>query len=304
MRLNPIIKKDVKVQARSFKMCVEVFVYELIMALVFFVALLYITSQNRFTDSNVYSQMVWLYPVLAIAQWMILGAVIPIHTSSAISGEKERQTFDIMMTTSMTPWSMIMGKVMTAVAQAMIFVVASIPVMALTFVVGGLSWSYLFWFIAVALLVSLFAASIGIMCSSFCRKSITAVIVSYGIYIIFFVVTALPAYLICILTDYAKSEKDVIGFFLLNPVVYITEFVAKSMTDASWIADIIGQTKSPLLNWLASGSVWMILSTIAFLAVSFQFLLIAKKRISPVSKRKAKKLAGKQMTQITEQSNG
>ena len=222
MRLNPIIKKDVKVQARSFKMCVEVFVYELIMALVFFVALLYITSQNRFTDGNVYSQMVWLYPVLAIAQWVILGAVIPIHTSSAISGEKERQTFDIMMTTSMTPWSMIMGKVMTAVAQAMIFVVASIPVMALTFVVGGLSWSYLFWFIAVALLVSLFAASIGIMCSSFCRKSITAVIVSYGIYIIFFVVTALPAYLICILTDYAKSEKDVIGFFLLNPVVYIT----------------------------------------------------------------------------------
>ena len=299
MRLNPIIKKDVKVQARSFKMCVEVFVYELIMALVFFVALLYITSQNRFTDGNVYSQMVWLYPVLAIAQWVILGAVIPIHTSSAISGEKERQTFDIMMTTSM-----IMGKVMTAVAQAMIFVVASIPVMALTFVVGGLSWSYLFWFIAVALLVSLFAASIGIMCSSFCRKSITAVIVSYGIYIIFFVVTALPAYLICILTDYAKSEKDMIGFFLLNPVVYITEFVAKSMTDASWIADIIGQTKSPLLNWLASGSVWMILSTIAFLAVSFLFLLIAKKRISPVSKRKAKKLAGKQMTQITEQSNG
>ena len=300
MRLNPIVKKDVKVQARSFKMCVEVFVYELIMALVFFVALLYITSQNRFTDGNVYSQMVWLYPVLAIAQWVILGAVIPIHTSSAISGEKERQTFDIMMTTGMTPWSIIMGKVMTAVAQAMLFVVASVPVMALTFVVGGLSWSYLFWFIAVALLVSLFAASIGIMCSSFCRKSITAVIVSSGIYIIFFVVTALPAYLICILTDYAKCEKDVIGFFLLNPVVYITEFVAKSMTDASWIADIIGQTKSPLLNWLASGSVWLILSTIAFLAVSFLFLLIAKKRISPVSKRKAKRLAGKQMAHKTE----
>lgn len=35
MWLNPIVKKDVKVQARSFKMCVEVFVYEIIMALVF-----------------------------------------------------------------------------------------------------------------------------------------------------------------------------------------------------------------------------------------------------------------------------
>ena len=192
MWLNPIVKKDVKVQARSFKMCVEVFVYEIIMALVFFIAMLFITSQNRYSDSNIYSQMVWLYPVLSVTQWCILGAVIPIHTSSAISGEKERQTFDIMMTTSMTPGSIIMGKVMTAVLQGMLFVIASVPVMALTFVVGGLSWSYLFWFIAVALLISIFAASIGIMCSSICRKSITAVIMSYGIYLFFFIVTALP----------------------------------------------------------------------------------------------------------------
>lgn len=297
MRLNPIIKKDVKVQSRSYKMCVEVFVYEIIMALVFFVAMIFITRQNRYSDDNVYASIVWLYPVLAVTQWVILGVIIPIHTSSAISGEKERQTFDIMMTTSMTPWSIIMGKVMTAVLQGMLFVVASVPVMALTFVVGGLSWSYLFWFIAVALLVSLFAASIGIMCSSICRKSITAVIVSYGIYMIFFIVTALPVYLIGPMTDYAKDAEDMIGCLLLNPAVYLAEFVGQTMTQESMIGNMIDQTKNmPIMKFLSSGYWWLIVSTIVFVAISVIFLAIAAKRISPVSKGKAAKLAKKQMS--------
>ena len=41
--------------------------------------------------------MVWLYPVLAITQIVILGVVVPVRTASSISGEKERQTFDIMI---------------------------------------------------------------------------------------------------------------------------------------------------------------------------------------------------------------
>ena len=94
-----------------------------------------------------------LYPVLAITQIMIIAIVIPVQTSSAISGEKERQTFDIMMTTSMTPFSIIMGKVGIAVVQGLFFIVASLPVMALTFVIGGMSWSYLFWFFALASVV-------------------------------------------------------------------------------------------------------------------------------------------------------
>ena len=204
------------------------------------------------------------------------------------------------MTTSMTPRSIIMGKVMTAVLQGMLFVIASVPVMALTFVVGGLSWSYLFWFIAVALLISIFAASIGIMCSSICRKSITAVIMSYGIYLFFFIVTALPVYMVQLMTDYVSDGTSVIGCFLLNPIAYLMEFITQSMTQNSAIRDMIGQTKSPILNWISSGYWWLIISTIAFLLVSALFLAIAKKRISPVSRRKARKLAKKMGTGNTE----
>ncbi len=121
MRLNPIVKKDVKVQSRSMKICFGVFAYELILALVFFFAMFLIQENSVYSISNIYSELVVLYPVLAITQFAILGVIVPVRTASAISGERERQTFDIMMTTGMTPFSVITGKVMTAIVQSMLF---------------------------------------------------------------------------------------------------------------------------------------------------------------------------------------
>ena len=109
MRLNPIVKKDVKVQSRSMKICFGVFAYELILALVFFFAMFLIQENSVYSISNIYSELVVLYPVLAITQFAILGVIVPVRTASAISGERERQTFDIMMTTGMTPFSVICG---------------------------------------------------------------------------------------------------------------------------------------------------------------------------------------------------
>ena len=309
MRLNPIIKRDVRVQSRSMKICWGVFAYELILALVFFLAMLIIQEESQYSNDNIYSSLVWLYPVLAVTQLIILGVVVPVRTASAISGEKERQTFDIMMTTSMTPFSVIMGKVMTAIVQSMFFVIASMPIMALSFVIGGMSWSYLFWFLAIALLVSIFAASIGILCSSICRKSISAVIMSYGFYLVFFLGTILPYIIYQIIdnnrarayystysavTSYSSGFGDnTCLFLLLNPALYLTEFFAQIMAGESVVNMMMSSMKG-LTGVMAVGHRWMICSTILFLAVSFLFLWLAARRINPINKhagRRAEKHA-------------
>lgn len=308
MQLNPIVKKDVKVQSRSMKICWGVFAYELILALAFFLAMLIIEQNSRYSTSNIYSMMVWLYPVLAVTQLCILGLVTPVRTASAISGEKERQTFDIMMTTSMTPFAVIAGKVMTAIVQSMFFVIASMPVMALAFVIGGMSWGYLFAFLGIALLVSLFSASVGILCSSICKKSISAVIMSYGIYLVFFLGTVLPYILYGILivnasysgngptivTQTVSYGENLYLFLLLNPAVYLVEFFVRVMTGESMvntIPNLTGTVKTKgLINHVATGNRWMILSTVFFVGISFLFLWLASKRINPI-KRRAKKLA-------------
>lgn len=303
MQLNPIVKKDVKVQSRSMKICWGVFAYELILALVFFLAILMIRQESYYSTDNIYSSMVWLYPVLAVTQFVILGVVVPVRTAAAISGERERQTFDIMMTTSMTPFSVVMGKVATAIIQSMLFVVGSMPVMALPFIIGGMSWGYLFCFLGLALLISFFSASIGIFCSSLCKKSISAVIMSYGFYLIFFIGTFLPYYLYMIVEEYRYFnsssyrqtpyvEENLLLFLLVNPVMYLTEFFMRVMTGDSLVSSVVGLTGSPSagspIRYVVKGNRWMIVSTILFVAVSFFFLWMAAKRIDPI-KRRAKR---------------
>ena len=310
MYLNPIVKKDVKVQARSMKICWSVFAYELILALVFFLAINVIQSASRYSTSNIYSAMVWLYPVLAVTQLIILGLVVPVRTASSISGEKERQTFDIMMTTSMSPFSIIAGKVMTAVVQGMFFVVASMPVMALSFIIGGMSWAYLFWFLGIALLVSFFSASIGILCSSLCKRSISAVIMSYAFYLLFFLGTALPTMLYEVVKSnlnytlgtlprfYEVYGDNIYLTLLLNPAVYLTEFFARIMMGESLVNSLgnhasmswqpqTSQVWGPIVL-VTSGYWWLIIATLLFVGISFLFLWIASRRIDPIRGRRPK----------------
>lgn len=306
VRLNPIVKKDIRVQARSMKIAWGLFAYEGIMALIFFLAMSFFQVDNSYSSTNIYSNIVMLYPMLAIAQISILAVVVPIITASSISGEKERQTFDIMMTTSMTPFSIIAGKVTTAMVQGLLFVVGAMPVMALAFVIGGMSWSYLLWFLMIAMLVSLFSASIGICCSALCKKSIVSVIMSYGIYVVFVVLTFLPN-ILYLLWGYRNSLDQltmgmfvVMLFYLLNPVYYLVEFFVWTMTGTSGAYEIFKEIFEEVnMKMPFSEAVWhygwMTVSTILFLLVSFLFLLLAARKITPVSKRKARKLAQLEM---------
>lgn len=295
MRINPIVKKDIKVQARSMRICWEIFAYEAIMAVVFFFAMFLFSQQLTYSSTNIYSSIVWLYPALAITQIIILGVVVPVRTASAISGEKERQTFDIMMTTSMTGFSVIMGKVLTAMIQSMFYVVAGLPIVALTFVIGGLSWSNLFWFLAVAVLVSFFSASIGIMCSSICKKTISAVIMSYGIYVLLFVGSFLPYLIASVVNLSGGTFKNPSWLLLINPGMYLLEFFSWSMTGTSSAEEVItnfGKKMSVSSAVVHHG--WMIVSTLLLVALAFVFLLIATRRINPMAGYGRKHAGGKQ----------
>lgn len=264
------------------RICWELFAYEAILAAVFFFALFVIEQQMEYTyNSNIYKNIVALYPVMAVTQIALLGLILPVRTGSAISGEKERQTFDIMMTTCMTPLSVACGKVCSAVIQSLFFVAAGLPILALAFVLGGLPWINLFAFLGVALLVALFSASIGVFCSSVCRRTITAVIMAYGFYALFFVATALPIYVQLIL--YSRTNTDFLCLF--NPAVYLLEFFTYTMSGNSAISDVtlLPFQNTMMLTTAQEHAIWMTCSTLAFLLVSVCFVLLAARRINPLA---------------------
>lgn len=301
IRLNPIVKKDLQVTVRSMRISWGLFAYEAVLAVAFLLALLVIQSASSYMSSgNIYSYLVYLFPVVAVAQVGIVAMYMPIITASSISGEKERQTFDLMLTTCMSPFSIVFGKVSSAVLRILFFVAASMPIMSLSFVVGGLSWSNLFYYLLALILFSVFAGSIGILASSVCRKSVAAVLLSFVIYFIIFFMTFLP------LLFYALATRGEYGetmlFLLINPIVFFEEVFAQMMMGES----IFGQTGGAfyrsdvgfLTYTFAQGKVWMFLSAGCILVLSFLFMALAAWKVNPMhsgsGRRRGKKKVGQE----------
>ncbi len=285
MRLNPIVKKDLQVSARSMRLSWGLFLYEAVLTLAFLLALLIIQEETSYSynSGNIYGYLVYLFPVVAIVQVCIVALITPIITASSISGEKERQTFDIMLTTCMSPFSIVLGKVISAVLRILFYVVASMPIMALSFVVGGMSWANLFFLLLAIILLAVFSGSIGILCSAFSRKSITAVIMSFGIYGVVYGLTFLPMILRVFLGRYNDGGESLLPL-LFNPAVFFEEFFMQMMSDSSILGkDSVDKSDVGIITYfLTEHNLWMYVSAGCILLLAFLFLLLAAWKVNPM----------------------
>ncbi len=295
IRWNPIVKKDLQVTARSMRLSWGLFAYNVVLVLAFLLALAVIqsASSSYYNQKNIYSYLIALFPVLAVAQVCIVALIVPIITASSISGEKERQTFDIMLTTCMSPFSIVLGKVISAVIRILFFVAAGMPIMSLAFVVGGLAWSNLLYFVLAIILLSVLSGSIGIFCSSFCRKSIAAVVLSFVIYFVIYILTFVPMILNLLWTEGDRAGESML-FLLVNPGVFFEEFFMQIMTGES----IFGTAGSNfdksevgfLTYHLSQGKAWMFLSAACILVLAVLFMIVAAWRVNPMNSSGGKKL--------------
>lgn len=292
MRLNPIVKKDLQVSARSMRLSWGLFGYEALLTMAFLLALIIIEEETNYiySSGNIYSYLVYLFPVVAIVQVCIVALIMPIITASSISGEKERQTFDIMMTTCMSPFSIVLGKVISAVIRIMFYVVASLPILALSFVAGGLSWGYLLLLLLAIILLAVFSGSIGIMCSAFSRKSITAVIMSFCVYFVVYGGTFLPLIIRAFLVDYNNGGESLLPL-LFNPGAFFVDFFMKILGGYSILGkDAFDKDDVGFITYaITENDLWVYVSAVCILLLSVLFMLIAAWKVNPMHEGRVKK---------------
>ncbi len=272
--MNPIMVKDLRVSSRSGKLAAAIFAYELVLAVVF-LFVVGIAGSSSLGHVQTYRGMAAMFPVLSAVQLVIIVVILPIMTASSISGEKERQTFDILLTTTMTPRQIIFGKMMSSVIRVMIFFVGSIPMMAVSFILGGMSWGYLFIMLLAAFIFSIFSASVGMLASTIGKKSITCIIIAYVLYFAYHQLTGIPTILIGLLSVASSSYFGISIMMLFNPVVAVVDMFVLMLQGEG----IFTYANSALGT---GGWLWVIGSWVVMLAVSVLFMEIAAFRIDPI----------------------
>lgn len=311
-KMNPILRKELRLGSRSIKIPLALMFYNIVLALIAVVMIFSVNAVGGISgafssngDAIDFSGFLYIFQVIGWTQLGITLLIVPILSAGSISGEREKQTLEIMLTTPEKPFSIIWGKLLASLSNFIMFIVTSIPIMAISFVLGGLNWFALLGFIVMILVVAILVGSIGVFCSSAFKKTIASIVMTF---LIEFGVLFLPL-IICggvlgveaiayaAVTDQMMNPPDpnfgpTPFIMILTPLTGFFDYMMRVMNLTS-IAEILREADmfgviTPILSYA-----WIPVNVIISGLLSFFFLRMAARKLNPIKKRKKK--APKQM---------
>lgn len=125
-----------------------------------------------------------LFESTLLVTMLLVLFLVPGFTAGSITGERERQTLMPLQVTLMRPIGIILGKVAAAVAFTMLLVIATLPLLALSYMIGGIRLGEVFRGLAVVLLTACTVAVVSVACSAWMRRVQTSTVLAYGIVIL------------------------------------------------------------------------------------------------------------------------
>ncbi len=130
-------------------------------------------SISRFPDGRSSEMGKGIFMTISFLQLVFLLGLGRI-ASYSIVGEREKDTWDLLVASPVRPWSIIFGKLVASLLYMGLMYFALLPIIALCFLLGGVSPRELFGTYLILGGAGLLAASVGLACSSTIRSSISA----------------------------------------------------------------------------------------------------------------------------------
>jgi len=112
-----------------------------------------------------------VFAVLAPLQLAVAVAFAALLTAAAVSQEKDRRTFDLMLMTNLTNAELVLGKLFSSILGVLVLGVAAIPLLMLITLLGGISYVQVARVVGVTLTAALAAGSLGSMLALWREKT-------------------------------------------------------------------------------------------------------------------------------------
>lgn len=223
-RLNPIYKKEIKQSVRSVKMPLFLVLFNSVLAVIGLIAFYITNEQVKLTGNIDYRANIYLYIFMVSIEFALLIFIIPAMASGLISGERERQTLDILLTSMLTPRQIITGKLLSVIGSISLILFSGLPVLALAFIYGGVNAPDMLLTALYLVFSASFLGTIGIFCSAAVKKTTFATVLTYGIEFALFVVPIIVVFFARQIRFAQTAQQDgTIGIIaiilLINPAV-------------------------------------------------------------------------------------
>jgi ABC-type transport system involved in multi-copper enzyme maturation permease subunit len=121
------------------------------------------------------------FTALAVVQLVLVCLFAPAVAAGAISGERERQTLDVLLVSSMTPFAIVWGKLVASVAFILLLITVALPVFATVFLFGGIDLEQFLISQLLTVTTALALGAVSLFLSAFLRRTLAATVVAYGL---------------------------------------------------------------------------------------------------------------------------
>lgn len=171
---NPIFHREIKTSLRDWKIIV------LILGFLFLLGniLLFLWPATGVFSMASDSSM-QIFTIFLMSNLALIILLVPALTSPSITTERENNSFDLLFTSLLTPGEILRGKLAAAITMILMVVIVSTPVAALCALSGGIGPALLMRAYAVIVMSALTYGILGLALSALCRRTFTALVLSY-----------------------------------------------------------------------------------------------------------------------------
>ncbi len=120
-----------------------------------------------------------LFAMFTFMQFFGIYLFMPAMTSPLLTSEKERDTLSLLFLTRLSPWGIIVGKLVSRLIPMFLLLALSLPLSAFAYSLGGFEQSLIWMTAWILCLTVLQVATLGLMCSAFFRTTVGAFIATY-----------------------------------------------------------------------------------------------------------------------------
>jgi hypothetical protein len=120
-----------------------------------------------------------IYGAMLVMLTILVMLVAPALASGAISSEREKQTMELLVTTPISTLGLVVGKLVAALAYVLLLLVASVPLMSIAFVFGGVGMEDIVRAYAVVFAVGFGLGALGMFMSALTGRTQLATVLTY-----------------------------------------------------------------------------------------------------------------------------
>lgn len=214
--VNPVLEKEFRLRMRTLRSPLALLFYVLILGLLA-LGFIYVNIYNgsyRSIDPET-SQMMFYF--LSGAQLVLITFVVPGLTAGSISGEREKQTLNMLLTTQQSSTAIILSKLFSSISFMLYIVFATIPIYSIVFLYGGISPGQVISIFLFYIFLMLVLGAFGVFFSTLIKKTVVSIIATYGVVLVMYGLSGILAVFVTSLVG--MRDEAAAGYILaFNPM--------------------------------------------------------------------------------------